>query len=57
MARLLHHFLPVFTFGLALDEKVAANQAGDAATAVGARARELVDRAKSAALAAGKRPE
>lgn len=57
MPRLLHHFLPVFSFGLGLDEKVAANQASDAATAVGARAKELVDRAKSAALAAGKRPE
>ena len=33
MARLLHHFLPVFTFGLALDEKVAAGQASEAATA------------------------
>ena len=27
MSRLLHHFLPVFSFGLALDEKVTANQA------------------------------
>ena len=26
MARLLQHFLPVFSFGLALDEKVAALQ-------------------------------
>lgn len=57
MARLLHHFLPVFTYGLALDEKVAAGQASEAATAVTARARELVDRAKAAAQADGKRPE
>lgn len=57
MARLLHHFLPVFTFGLALDEKVTANQATETAAAVTARARELIDRAKSAAQADGKRPE
>ena len=57
MARLLHHFLPVFTFGLALDEKVAAGQASEAAAAVTARARELIDRAKAAAQADGKRPE
>lgn len=57
MARLLQHFLPVFSFGLALDEKVAANQATEPATAVTARARELIDRAKSAAQADGKRPE
>ncbi len=57
MARLLHHFLPVFTYGLALDEKVSAGQAGDAAAAVTARARELIDRAKAAAQSDGKRPE
>lgn len=57
MARLLHHFLPVFSFGLALDEKVAAGQASDAAATVVARARELIDRARSAAQADGKRPE
>jgi len=57
MARLLHHFLPVFTFGLALDEKVTAGQASDAAAAVTARARELIDRAKAAAQSDGKRPE
>jgi type IV/VI secretion system ImpK/VasF family protein len=57
MSRLLHHFLPVFSFGLALDEKVTANQATETAAAVTARARELIDRAKSAAQADGKRPE
>ncbi|MFZ5606036.1 MAG: DotU family type IV/VI secretion system protein [Pseudomonadota bacterium] len=57
MARLLHHFSPVFAFGLALDEKVAAGQASDAATTVIARARELIERARAAALADGKRPE
>ena len=57
MARLLQHFLPVFSFGLALDEKVAAGQAGDPAAAVVARARELIDRAKAAAQADGKRAD
>ena len=56
MARLLQHFLPVFSFGLALDEKVAAGQAGDPAAAVVARARELIDRAKAAAQADGNAP-
>ena len=57
MARLIHHFSAVFTFGLALDEKVSANQAADTAMSVATRARELIERAKSAALADGKRPE
>ena len=57
MPRLVQHFSAVFSFGLALDEKVTANQASEAALAVVARARDLIERAKSAALAAGKRPE
>ena len=57
MARLLHHFTPLFSYGLALDEKVSANQASEPAASVIARARELIDRAKAAALADGKRPE
>ncbi|MDE2406827.1 MAG: DotU family type IV/VI secretion system protein [Xanthomonadaceae bacterium] len=57
MARLLQHFAPLFSFGLALDEKVSSNQASEAAAAVLARARELIERAKSSALADGKRPE
>ena len=57
MARLLHHFTPLFSYGLALDEKVSANQASEPAPSVIARARELIDRAKAAALADGKRPE
>jgi len=57
MARLLHHFLPVFSFGLALDEKVTTGQASEAAASVVARARELIDRAKTSAQADGKRPE
>lgn len=57
MARLLHHFSPVFSFGLALDESVAGGQAADAAAVVAARARELIERARASALADGKRPE
>ena len=107
MSRLLHHFLPVFSFGLALDEKVTADKTSAIAEGIAgnkdltktllkacgvpvredvddlhqldhvarrardqhdvvvhpavaiavARARELIDRAKSAALADGKRPE
>jgi len=57
MARLLHHFIPVFSYGLALDEKVSGGTASESAAAVIARARELIDRAKSAAQADGKRPE
>ena len=57
MARLLHHFTPLFSYGLALDEKVSANQASEAAASVITRARELIDRAKAASLADGKRPE
>lgn len=57
MARLLHHFTPLFSYGLALDEKVSANQASEPAASVIARSRELIDRAKAASLADGKRPE
>lgn len=57
MARLLHHFAQVFSFGLALDESVASGQAADAAATVAARARELIERARASALADGKRPE
>jgi len=57
MARLLHHFIPVFSFGLALDEKVTAGQASEPGATVVSRARELIDRAKAAAQADGKRPE
>ncbi|MFT4178779.1 MAG: DotU family type IV/VI secretion system protein [Thermomonas sp.] len=57
MPRLLHHFTPVFTFGLALDERVATNQASEQAIDVTTRARELIERAKSSAHADGKRPE
>ena len=38
MARLLQHFLPVFSFGLALDEKVAAHRRRSRRRRGGARA-------------------
>jgi type IV/VI secretion system ImpK/VasF family protein len=57
MARLLEFFSPVFSFGLELDERIAAGTAANGADAVQAHARGLLDRAKAAALAAGKRPE
>ena len=57
MARLLHHFTPLFSYGLALDEKVSANQASEPGATVVSRARELIDRAKAAAQADGKRTE
>jgi type IV/VI secretion system ImpK/VasF family protein len=57
MARLLHHFLPIFSFGLALDEKVAANAASDPPLAVQQHVRDLLDRARAAASADGKRSE
>ncbi|MGO4260761.1 DotU family type IV/VI secretion system protein [Lysobacter sp. TAB13] len=57
MARLLHHFLPVCSFGLALDEKIAAAAAHDPPAGVLAAARQLIDRAKAAAQADGKRAE
>lgn len=57
MARLLHHFIPVFSYGLALDEKVATGQASEPGAAIVVRAQELINRAKTAAQADGKRPE
>ncbi len=57
MARLLHYFSPVFSFGLELDERIAAGSAANAAEAVQAHARGLIERARAAAQAAGKRPE
>lgn len=57
MARLLHHFTPLFSFGLALDEMVSANTASEPVASVLNAARTLIDRAKAAALADGKRAE
>jgi len=57
MARLLDFFSPVFSFGLELDERIAAGAAGNAAAEVQDHARKLLATAKAAALAGGKRPE
>jgi type IV/VI secretion system ImpK/VasF family protein len=57
MARLLDFFPPVFSFGLELDERIAAETANVTVESVQAQARSLLERAKTEALAAGKRPE
>src|SRR3546814_12786680 len=57
MARLIEHFMPVFSFGLALDEKIAQSQAATPVVEVQAEARRLVEHARAAAQAAGQRPE
>lgn len=57
MARLIDHFMPVFSFGLALDEKISQSQAAASVAEVQAEARRLLDAARAAALAGGKRPE
>src|SRR3546814_16076005 len=57
MARLIEHFMPVFSFGLTLDEKIAQSQATTPVVEVQAEARRLVEHARAAAQAAGQRPE
>lgn len=57
MSRLFDHFTPVFSFGLALDERIAQSRATQTVAEVHAAARALVDQARNAALAAGKRAE
>jgi type IV/VI secretion system ImpK/VasF family protein len=50
-------FSPVFSFGLELDERIAANESNSAVEAVQGQARALLQQAKATALASGKRPE
>lgn len=57
MARLLEYFMPVFSFGLELDEKISQAQASAPVAEVQAQARRLIEQARAAAQAAGKRPE
>lgn len=57
MPRLIHYFLPLFSYGLELDEAIAAGQASGGMEDAQQRARQLLETAKQAALAAGKRPE
>ena len=57
MARLVHHFTPLFSLGLLLDEKIAANAINDAPQAIIEQARDLLERARNSASAGGKRPE
>lgn len=54
MARLLEFFMPVFSFGLAIDEQIAGNATQGGIDEVSAQARTLIGQAREAALAAGK---
>lgn len=54
MARLLEFFTPLLSFGLAVDEHIAGGNPAGSVDEVYARARTLVEQARSAALAAGK---
>ncbi|MFC5742993.1 DotU family type IV/VI secretion system protein [Dyella tabacisoli] len=54
MARLLEFFVPLFSFGLAIDEQIIDSAAQDSVDEVYARARALVEQARRSALAAGK---
>lgn len=55
MPRLVHHFAALFSFGLALDEKIAANAASEPAARIQDRVRDLLQQAQAAATADGKR--
>lgn len=57
MARLVHHFAPLFSFGLALDERIAANAGNEQPQAIIEQARDLLERARNSASAGGKRPD
>lgn len=57
MARLIDHFKPVFSYGSALDEKISKGEASTPVAEVQAQARQLIEQARAAALAAGQRPE
>jgi len=54
MARMLEFFAPLFSFGLAVDEQIAGSTAQGSVDEIQARARALLEQARSAALAAGK---
>ncbi|WP_158879634.1 DotU family type IV/VI secretion system protein [Rhodanobacter sp. L36] len=56
MARLLEYFVPLFSFGLAIDEQVASGSSQGGVDEVYARARLLIEQARSTALTAGKPP-
>ncbi len=57
MSRLLDHYIPLCSFGLELDEKISQSRAEEPVADVQATVRTLIDRARAAAQAAGKRPE
>ncbi|HEY0197042.1 MAG TPA: DotU family type IV/VI secretion system protein [Rhodanobacter sp.] len=56
MARLLEYFIPLFSFGLAIDEQVAAGNAQGSVDEVYTRARALIEQARNEACTAGKAP-
>ncbi|MCD9029083.1 DotU family type IV/VI secretion system protein [Luteimonas sp. BDR2-5] len=57
MSRLFDHFVPLFSFGLELDEQIAQGRVERSVADVHGAAKTLIDRARNAALAAGHRPE
>jgi type IV/VI secretion system ImpK/VasF family protein len=56
MARMLEFFTPLFSFGLAIDEQIASAAAQGSVDEVYARARALIEQARTEAHAAGKAP-
>lgn len=57
MARLLEFFVPLLSYGLGLDEKISRGATEAPVAEVHAAIRAQIERARAAALAAGKRPE
>lgn len=57
MTRLLDFFMPVLSYGLELEERISQNRAEAPVAEVHAGVRARLERARAAALAAGKRPE
>jgi type IV/VI secretion system ImpK/VasF family protein len=56
MASLLHYFIPLFSFGLAIDEQIASGNAQGSVDEVYTKARMLIEQARNEARAAGKAP-
>jgi type IV/VI secretion system ImpK/VasF family protein len=56
MASLLDYFIPLLSFGLAIDEQVAASNAQGSVDEIYTKARALIDQARNEARAAGKPP-
>lgn len=54
MARMLHYFIPLFSFGLGIDEQIVGGSVKGSIDDVYARARTLIEQARAGALATGK---